>query len=222
MTTVSQVVQEVWRESRLELSATIKTAGNASAAYALAAVAPAVLAACGLWVASFLGAWGALALTVAVLALAALAFLVGSGSPFSPIAKVAAPFAAVELRQRHRSLCILKERIDLYSRREFDWDGSGGHAPSATAVTDAKNFLAQLPSTLAIPDQVYAPGDGEVMFQWRRPTAFVEVGFYGDGTISWLARRGSGEPSYGDDPFQREKMCLPDKLLAALRSLGRG
>ena len=97
----------------------------------------------------------------------------------------------------------LKELIASYAARQPDWDGMDGIAPRPDAIADALTFVDQLPSSIAIPDDVFAPGDGEVMFQWQRSRIFIEVGFYGDDTISWFARLPGKSDCYGDDPFDR-------------------
>ena len=128
--------------------------------------------------------------------------------------------AAVTARERFRDLIALRRLIDTYEARRPDWDGMGGTAPSQDAVSDAKRLLLQLPWTVPAPDQVYAPGDGEVMFQWVRPHRFIEVGFYGDGTISWYARVAGHETAHGDDPIAgRRGLILPAKLIDALQSI---
>src|SRR5262245_112834 len=81
---------------------------------------------------------------------------------------------------RAKAVSNLKQRIAAYAARLPDWDGMNGTAPSPDAIADALAFVDQLPEQAPVPDNVYAPGDGEVMFQWLRPEAFIEVGFYGD------------------------------------------
>jgi len=100
-------------------------------------------------------------------------------------------------------LSVLLSRIDEFAKRAPDWDGDGGVAPNEDAVMDAKAFLNSLDSEFASRASTLSPGDGEVLFQWRRGAAFIEVGFYGDGTISWYARNADGKSLHADTPFDR-------------------
>jgi hypothetical protein len=123
-----------------------------------------------------------------------------------------------EQGERSDVIAELEKLIHGYARREPNWDGMGGSPPSNEAVADATAFLSGL--VYPAPDSVYAPGDGEVMFQWRRPSSFVEVGFYGDGTISWFGRTSGAPPTHGDEPFLRERASdLPEPLSQVLSLL---
>ncbi len=130
--------------------------------------------------------------------------------------------SATEFRQlwRDSQRKQLLSRINEFQRRVEGWDGSGGTPPNSNAIRDAKAFLLSLAEDCAIPSKTFAPGDGEVIFQWRQRGAFVEVGFYGDGTISWYARTPRKEPLYNDNPFtQEEANQISADLLAILRAL---
>ena len=121
---------------------------------------------------------------------------------------------------RATSTGALKRMIAGYAARLPDWDGAGGIAPRPDAIADALTFIDRLPDRAPIPEKVYAPGDGEVMFQWIRPDTFIEVGFYGDDTISWFARVPGRNVSYGDDPFERKfDRRVPQPLAEALHSI---
>jgi hypothetical protein len=129
------------------------------------------------------------------------------------------PDVALET-DRARSKGSLKQMIAAYAARVPDWDGMEGTAPRPDAIADALTIIDELPDEVPVPDKVYAPGDGEVMFQWLRPKTLIEIAFYGDDTISWYARI-PGEPvSHGDEPFDRRiSRTVPKRLADALHSL---
>ncbi|MFZ0572180.1 MAG: hypothetical protein WAM63_17050, partial [Rhodomicrobium sp.] len=140
---------------------------------------------------------------------------------FEPIIFDFRPYSsAAEFRQlwREAQQRLLLARIDSFERRVEGWDGSGGTPPNAEAVRDAKVFLLSLAADCALPSKTFAPGDGEVIFQWRQRGAFAEVGFYGDRTISWYARIPDKEPLHSDNPFIRERA---DEISADLRAVLR-
>jgi hypothetical protein len=114
----------------------------------------------------------------------------------------------------------LLARIDEFAKRAPDWDGDGGVAPNEEAVMDAKAFLNSLDSGIVSCAATLSPGDGEVLFQWRKDDAFIEVNFYGDGTISWYAKDADGNLRYADSPFKRERACeIDQELVKALKSI---
>jgi hypothetical protein len=123
---------------------------------------------------------------------------------------------------RARSVAHLRQSIAGFAGRLFDWDGMEGIAPKPYAIADALTFIDKLPSDAPLPDKVYAPGDGEVMFQWLRPGTLIEVGFYGDDTISWFARIPRRDDTNGDNSFDRRyEQRLPPALTDALSALER-
>jgi hypothetical protein len=118
---------------------------------------------------------------------------------------------------RAKAVGLLKQSIAGYAGRIFDWDGMEGTAPRPDAIADALTFVDHFPPESVLPDKVYAPGDGEVMFQWLRPGTLVEIGFYGDETISWYVRIPGRTDAHGDDPFDRHlDRQLPQPLADAL------
>jgi hypothetical protein len=123
----------------------------------------------------------------------------------------------LEFDDRAMAESDLKQAIATYAARLPNWDGIGGIAPSPDAIADSLTFVNQLSKSIELPDNVYAPGDGEVLFQWRRSGIFIEIGFFGDKTISWYARVSDTEVTYGDDPFDRaQNENLPEALKDAL------
>lgn len=115
---------------------------------------------------------------------------------------------AVSLR-----LTLALNAIDAFATRQPNWDGMDGSAPNEEARKDAKAFLNLLHGSL--PDKWFAPGDGEIAFQWRRERLFIEAGFFGDATISWFVRNAQGE-AHGDDAYDRTNPRLPQELALAL------
>jgi len=115
----------------------------------------------------------------------------------------------------------LLKRIDQFSHRSIGWDGDDGLPPNIDAINDAKTFLIALGKNYALPDSVHAVGDGEIVFQWRRRYGvFVEVGFYGDETISWYAKLANLPADHNDSRFTRDKIIPIDHGLdAALKTL---
>jgi hypothetical protein len=122
-------------------------------------------------------------------------------------------YPSAEHWKHARQLAYLRERIYRFANRSFDWDGDGGNPPNIDAQMDAHAFLEGIPDG-RMPDVILAPGDGEIVFQWRKDGQFIEVGFYGDGTISWYIDRVDGRsPRHSDDPFDRRNPHMVDQNL---------
>jgi hypothetical protein len=136
-----------------------------------------------------------------------------SGSTKPPWLVIESPAASASQTR----LTELLETIDAFAARRPNWDGFDGHAPSEESVRDAKFFLNSLSAEL-LPDQAFAPGDGEIAFQWRRGTLFLEIGFYGDDTISWFLRGAKGE-DHGDDVYDRANPRIPERLSLAFSAI---
>jgi hypothetical protein len=112
---------------------------------------------------------------------------------------------------------LLLQRIATFAERPKGWDGDDGIAPSGEAITDAIAFLEALSDEFSLPNATFAPGDGEIIYQWRNRIAFIEVGFCGDGTISWYAKTGDGSAKHNDSVFTRNNVSLDNELMAAIR-----
>jgi hypothetical protein len=112
---------------------------------------------------------------------------------------------------------IARDTIDGFAERAPNWDGLGGVAPNQEAVLDARALLTVLPSKTP-PDNLFSTGDGEIAFQWRRGSLFVEVGFFGDNTVSWFVRGALGE-EHGDDGYDRANPQFPKALAMAFSAL---
>ncbi|WP_271025568.1 hypothetical protein [Rhizobium sp. RCAM05973] len=109
----------------------------------------------------------------------------------------------------------LMSRINEIANRKPDWDGDDGRAPTAQALKEACDFLRFLLLQGALPKSVYSPGDGEINFEWTATHRITEVGFSGDGAISWFHRDSSGE-KFGDEPFDADSIERNAELLQVL------
>ena len=81
----------------------------------------------------------------------------------------------------------LHARLLSYRKLPHDWDGRGAVPPSLDAVSDAVQFLVTRPPDVRLPFPQIA-SDGEVGLYWRTGDVHAEVGFSGDGELSYYAR----------------------------------
>ena len=89
--------------------------------------------------------------------------------------------------------------------------------PCKAAVKDALSLLDLLAPSVPLP-QVSWADDGEIGFCWRIAASFIDVGFYGDGQISYFARVPSaGIDNDGDEDFRPPS--LPRPLASAIAAL---
>jgi hypothetical protein len=106
---------------------------------------------------------------------------------------------------------ILASEIMAYRHLPHDWDGEGGAAPSKDALADALTFIDLLPLRAKVPKPTVS-GEGEVGFYWKTSDAYVDVGFLGDGRITYYGRAAGEGLEAGDSrPFSRNS--LPKDLL---------
>ena len=94
----------------------------------------------------------------------------------------AAPNPKAPLRQRILSYLALPAEPD-----DKDMAGNPILTPSEAAVNEALRFLDLLSPRAPLP-VVGRADDGEINFFWRRDGVFIDVGFYGDGHIHYLAQ----------------------------------
>ena len=102
-----------------------------------------------------------------------------------------------------------------------DWDGYGAVPPSTDAVLDAVAFLVMRPRDIPLPFPQIA-SDGEVGVYWRTGEVHAEIGFCGDGDLSYYARYApaSGEPrECGSDDYRFDTGGWPRDLLLILGKL---
>ena len=112
-------------------------------------------------------------------------------------------------------------RLLSYLELSPDWDGRGGVPPSFDAVLDTISFLEARPGDVALPSPQIA-SDGEVGLYWHTGQVHAEVGFYGDGDLSYYARYtpAEGVPvECGRDGYGLDTGCWPDDLVLILNKL---
>lgn len=115
---------------------------------------------------------------------------------------------------RSTILSCLSLAVEPNSR---DLAGNPILTPCEAAVKDALSFLDLLGPNVPLPRVSWAD-DGEIGFCWRIAAAFIDVGFYGNGQISYFARIPSaGIDSDGDEDFRPPS--LPRSLASAIAAL---
>jgi hypothetical protein len=109
---------------------------------------------------------------------------------------------------------VLSSAIMAYRHLPQDWDGEGGVAPLKGAIDDALAFIDLLPLTAKLPKPMVS-GDGEVGFYWKTGDGYIDVGFFGDGKITYYGRAvREGLEAEGANPFSRTN--LPKDLLEVI------
>src|SRR6266511_619474 len=93
----------------------------------------------------------------------------------------------------------LSAEIIAYRNLHDGWDGKGSIAPRASAIQDALLFIDKIPFGAKLPDTTVA-ADGEVGFYWSSADGYIDIGFKGDGTISYFARA-DGHVAHGVEPY---------------------
>ena len=115
----------------------------------------------------------------------------------------------------------LHARLLSYLDLTDDWDGYGAASPSIDAVLDAVDFLVIRPRDIPLPfPQITS--DGEVGLYWRTGEVHVEVGFYGDGDLSYYARHtldSGASRECGCDGYRFDTGVWPEDLLLILGKL---
>ena len=105
----------------------------------------------------------------------------------------------------------LASDVKAYRGLEDNWDGEEGISPARSAIDDALAFIELLPLRARLPRPMVS-GDGEVGFYWKTDDCYVDVGFFGDGMISYYGRSGrANQEARGPEPFNRR--ALPKDLL---------
>lgn len=106
---------------------------------------------------------------------------------------------------------VLASEMKAYRGLEDNWDGEEGISPTRSAIDEALAFIELLPLRARLPRPMVS-GDGEVGFYWKTDDCYIDVGFFGDGTISYYGRSGRVElEARGPEPFNRH--ALPKDLL---------
>jgi len=131
------------------------------------------------------------------------------------------PVRYPERRQAPSAEDKLHARLLSYLDLTDDWDGYGAVQPSIDAVLDAVAFLVMRPRDVPLPFPQIA-SDGEVGLYWRTGEIHVEVGFHGDGDLSYYARynpASGGSRECGSDGYRFDTGGWPGDLLLILGKL---
>lgn len=105
----------------------------------------------------------------------------------------------------------LVAELDAYRNLENNWDGPGSVAPSENAIREALRFIDLIPDkTISFETMVAA--DGEVGVCCADERIYADIGFRGDGHITYFVRYADGVAK-GHEPFGGS---LPRKLVHAL------
>jgi hypothetical protein len=109
---------------------------------------------------------------------------------------------------------LLASEVTAYRGLKAGWDGDDGVAPSGEAIADALSFIRLLPLRARLPKPMVA-GDGEVGFYWKSDDCYIDVGFFGNGTISYYGHaKREGFEVHDTTPYDRR--ALPKDLLAVI------
>lgn len=109
------------------------------------------------------------------------------------------------------------DEILSYRSLTDGWDGSSSVAPTPAAINDALSFFKHLlPPNAPLPEPTVA-ADGEVGLFWSGPGIYVDIGFRGNGEISYYARV-NGAIEKGRAPLARH-LPLPKPLLQVLNEM---
>ncbi len=95
-------------------------------------------------------------------------------------------------------LPLLERLAELRSLPEEQrWPGADW--PTEEAFQDGRRFTERLPVPLKAAPHISLADDGEVNFAWSQNGMWVDLGFYGTGTLSFYARDKDGKELFGDD-----------------------
>jgi hypothetical protein len=110
----------------------------------------------------------------------------------------------------------LSSEIVAYRKLRNGWEGVGSVGPRPSAIRDALTFIDKIPFGAKTPDTTVA-ADGEVGFYWRTDHGYIDIGFKGDGTISYFARA-NGRMAKGIEPYGQDYL-LPRDLSLVISSI---
>ena len=105
------------------------------------------------------------------------------------------------LDSTRKDLRLLKKIRDFFLY-EDNWDGKGAHAPSEEAINEAEEFLRTLPIEKIREPFISLANDGEIVFLWKNDEFHLDLGCYGDGTLSY----------YGEAKDGRKFFCNADSI----------
>ena len=131
------------------------------------------------------------------------------------------PVQCLARRQEPSAEDKLHGRLLSYLELTDDWDGYGAAPPSIDAVLGAVDFLVMRPRDVPLPFPQVA-SDGEVGLYWHTEEVHAEVGFYGDGELSYYARHtpaSGASRQCGCDGYRFDTDGWPMELLLILGKL---
>ena len=106
---------------------------------------------------------------------------------------------------------LVAARLMSYLDLKNGWDGFGGMAPTSSAVSDALEFLRQVPGNIPVPQPMLS-GDGEVGLLWKRGEVYIDIGFIGDKLFSYYAEGENGLKDENENIQIQDKIHYPMKL----------
>lgn len=93
----------------------------------------------------------------------------------------------------------LIEKVRSFQSYDKGWDGANADPICQSAIENAEKFLRANRESLAFSDfDISIASDGEVNFYWKNSIGAIDLGFYGDGTYSYYARKSGGFEYFGD------------------------
>lgn len=130
---------------------------------------------------------------------------------YDPIADFARTADGVDDRN-----ATISSEIISYRNLVDGWDGAGSIAPSRVAINDALSFIDKIPFGAKTPEPMVS-ADGEVGFYWKSDNGYIDIGFKGNGTISYFAKA-TGEVAKGIAPYAADTR-LPADLAKIIQQI---
>ncbi|MBX9660474.1 MAG: hypothetical protein K2X00_18095 [Nitrospiraceae bacterium] len=98
-----------------------------------------------------------------------------------------------------------------------DWAGEGSVAPSKEAIREAELFLrVHFAKATAQAPHISASADGEINLFWDHAGHYVDVGFIGDGSVTYYAKLVGGADFTGEAASSYDR--LPEPVRRAIAS----
>jgi hypothetical protein len=113
-------------------------------------------------------------------------------------------------------LRIILDTLKRYQSAEWKNRRRFAQLPVEQAFVDAATFAKASRLNVAPMPDIYLAADGEVNFLWKSSNVHIDLGFYGNGKLSYYAEGNGCSPMYGDDLDVSAGM--PAKLLGLFRA----
>lgn len=112
---------------------------------------------------------------------------------------------------------LLSNEIKGFGSLDQGWDDADSVVPSDAGVADALAFIDLLPLDAILPKTTVS-SDGEIGFYWKTDRSYIDIGFLGDGKISYFAKvlDESGAPFEVHDEAEFLRRSLPKDLIDAI------